>query len=168
MQNISGAALVRTRGIGRSTVVADDFQFEYLCRTNKKARRWSGGQSIRSSPASALPDMVVKAPHPHAALLFLDYLHSKLGQQAAMKGGLSSARNDIGSLEQKFKKVYIESRYPPRSLEKKIRRMGRASCASCSSASADDRMSHHVPVLITGANGFIGSHATSAHGIPRS
>jgi ABC-type Fe3+ transport system substrate-binding protein len=64
--------------------------------------------------------MLAKAPNPHAALLFLDYLHSKEGQQAVLKGGLSSARNDIGSLEQKFKKVYIESRYPPDEMEKKF------------------------------------------------
>jgi ABC-type Fe3+ transport system substrate-binding protein len=51
--------------------------------------------------------MVLNAPHPHAALLFLDYLHSKLGQEVAMKGGLSSPRNDIGSLEQKFKKLFF-------------------------------------------------------------
>src|SRR5919109_1134963 len=54
------------------------------------------------------------------ALLFLDYLHSKEGQQVAMKGGLSSPRTDIGSLEQKFKKLYIESKYTPEEFEKKI------------------------------------------------
>jgi ABC-type Fe3+ transport system substrate-binding protein len=64
--------------------------------------------------------MIANAPHPHAALLFLDYLHSKLGQQVAMKGGLSSARSDIGSLEQKFKKIYMETKYPPEELEKKF------------------------------------------------
>ena len=37
-----------------------------------------------------------------------------------MKGGISSARTDIGSLEQKFKKVYIESKYTPEEYEKKI------------------------------------------------
>ena len=46
-------------------------------------------------------------------------------RQVAMKGGLSSARNDIGSLEQKFKKVYIESKYTARGIGEKIRRMGR-------------------------------------------
>ena len=64
--------------------------------------------------------MVVNAPHPHAALLFLDYLHSKIGQQAAMKGGLSSARKDIGGTDQKFKKIYMESKYGPAQLEKKF------------------------------------------------
>jgi hypothetical protein len=37
-----------------------------------------------------------------------------------MKGGLSSPRSDIGSLEQKFKKFYIESKYTPEEFEKKI------------------------------------------------
>jgi iron(III) transport system substrate-binding protein len=64
--------------------------------------------------------MIVNAPHPHAALLFLDFLHSKEGQQAAMKGGLSSPRTDIGSLEQKFKKLYMESQYSPDEMEKKF------------------------------------------------
>jgi ABC-type Fe3+ transport system substrate-binding protein len=64
--------------------------------------------------------MVANSPHPHAALLFLDYLHSKLGQEVAMRGGLSSARNDIGSLEQKFDKYYIESKYSPEEFEKKF------------------------------------------------
>jgi hypothetical protein len=37
-----------------------------------------------------------------------------------MKGGLSSPRSDIGSLEQKFKKFYIESKYTPEEFAKKI------------------------------------------------
>src|SRR5204863_9441055 len=61
-----------------------------------------------------------KAPHPHAALLFLDYLHSKEGQQLMMKGGLWSPRQDVGSLEQKFKKVYLDSKYSLEEIEKKL------------------------------------------------
>jgi iron(III) transport system substrate-binding protein len=53
-----------------------------------------------------------KAPHPHAAMLFLDYLHSKEGQMVIMQSGLRSPRKDIGSLEQKFKKSYQEAQYP--------------------------------------------------------
>lgn len=37
-----------------------------------------------------------------------------------MKGGLSSARADLESLEQKFKRIYLESRYPPDEFEKKF------------------------------------------------
>jgi iron(III) transport system substrate-binding protein len=64
--------------------------------------------------------MVVKAPNPHAALLFLDYLHSKDGQEMVLKGGLSSARKDVASADQKFKKVYIENKYPPEVMERKF------------------------------------------------
>ena len=64
--------------------------------------------------------MSSKAPHPHAALLFLDYVHAREGQQLMMKGGLWSPRQDIGSLEQKFKKVYLDGRYSLEEIEKKL------------------------------------------------
>ena len=53
-----------------------------------------------------------KAPHPHAAMLFLDYIHSKEGQRVIMQSGLRSLRKDIGSLNQKFKKTYQGAQYP--------------------------------------------------------
>jgi len=59
----------------------------------------------------AYSGLLAKAPHPHAALLFIDYIHSKEGQQLMMKGGLWSPREDIGSLTQKFKKSYIDEKY---------------------------------------------------------
>ena len=61
-----------------------------------------------------------KTNYPHSALLFLDYLHSREGQQLIMKGGLWSPRPDVGSLEQKFKKVYLDSKYPLVELETKL------------------------------------------------
>lgn len=64
--------------------------------------------------------MTTKAPHPHAALLFLDYTHSKEGQQILIKGGLNSPREDIGSLDQKFKKTYLEGKYSLEEYEKKF------------------------------------------------
>jgi len=64
--------------------------------------------------------MAVEASHPHAALLFLDYLHSKEGQAVLIKGGLSSPREDIGSLEQRFKKSYLEMQYSPEEMDKKF------------------------------------------------
>jgi iron(III) transport system substrate-binding protein len=64
--------------------------------------------------------MTTNAPHPHAALLFLDYLHSNEGQQVVMRGGLSSAREDIGSLQRKFKKTYQEAQYSSEEFEKKF------------------------------------------------
>ena len=64
--------------------------------------------------------MTIRASHPHAALLFLDYLHSKEGQAVLIKGGLSSPREDIGSLEQRFKKSYLEMQYSPEEMDKKF------------------------------------------------
>ena len=62
--------------------------------------------------------MAAKAPHPHAALLYLDFLHSRAGQEIVMKGGLSSPREDIGSLDQKFKKTYLGVGYTVEQYEK--------------------------------------------------
>ncbi len=41
----------------------------------------------------------IKAPHTHAALLFLNYLHSKAGQQIVMKGawGLGGRTEALGT-----------------------------------------------------------------------
>jgi iron(III) transport system substrate-binding protein len=61
-----------------------------------------------------------KAPHPHTALLFLDYVHSKEGQQLMMKGGLWSPREDTGSRQQKFKKIYLDEKYSLEELENKF------------------------------------------------
>ncbi len=60
-----------------------------------------------------------KAPNPHAALLFLDFLHSKEGQLLMMKGGLWSPREDIGTVDQKFKKNYLDEKYSLEELEVK-------------------------------------------------
>ncbi len=64
--------------------------------------------------------MTIKPPHPHAALLFLDYLFSKDGQRVLIKEGLSTPREDIGSLEQKFKKTYFETQYSLEEFDKKF------------------------------------------------
>lgn len=63
--------------------------------------------------------MTIKAPHPFASVLFLDFLHSKEGQQIVMKGGLSTPRSDMGSTEKKFKKSYFGLKYSLEEYEKK-------------------------------------------------
>lgn len=55
--------------------------------------------------------MITKVPHPHAALLFLDYIHSKEGQKVLMQGWLSSPREDIESIGKTFKKTIFEAKY---------------------------------------------------------
>jgi len=64
--------------------------------------------------------LLARASHPHTALLFIDYLLSNEGQQLIMKGGLWSPREDVGSLEQKFKKSYLDEKYSSEEMETKI------------------------------------------------
>jgi iron(III) transport system substrate-binding protein len=119
VQNMSGAALSGLVASGEVPLSPTIFNSNIFTHKQKNAPvEWRPIDPVIAGVGSS--GMIVNAPHPHAALLFLDYLHSKLGQQIAMKGGLSSARTDIGSVEQKFKKIYTESRYPPEELEKKF------------------------------------------------
>jgi iron(III) transport system substrate-binding protein len=64
--------------------------------------------------------LLARASNPHTALLFIDYLLSKEGQQLIMKGGLWSPREDVGSLEQKFRKNYLDEKYSSEEMEAKI------------------------------------------------
>jgi iron(III) transport system substrate-binding protein len=119
IQNISGAALSGLVASGEVPLSPTIFNSNIFTHKQKGAPvEWRSLDPVIAGVGTS--GMVLNAPRPHAALLFLDYLHSKFGQEVAMKGGLSSARTDIGSLEQKFKKVYIESKYTPEEFEKKI------------------------------------------------
>jgi iron(III) transport system substrate-binding protein len=119
VQNISGAALSGLVASGEVPLSPTIFNSNIFTHRQKGAPvEWRPLDPVIAGVGTS--GMVLNAPHPHAALLFLDYLHSKEGQQVAMKGGLSSARTDIGSLEQKFQKVYIESKYTAEQFEKKI------------------------------------------------
>ena len=119
VQNISGAALSGLVASGEVPLSPTIFNSNIFTHKEKGAPvEWRPLDPVIAGVGTS--GMVLNAPHPHAALLFLDYLHSKEGQQVAMKGGLSSARTDIGSLEQKFQKIYIESKYTAEQFEKKI------------------------------------------------
>ena len=119
VQNMSGAALSGLVASGEVPLSPTIFNSNIFTHKEKNAPvEWRPIDPVIAGVGSS--GLIVNAPHPHAALLFLDYLHSKAGQQVAMKGGLSSARNDIGSLEQKFKKIYMESKYTPEEMEKKF------------------------------------------------
>jgi iron(III) transport system substrate-binding protein len=119
VQNMSGAALSGLVASGEVPISPTIFNSNIFTHKQKNAPvEWRPIDPVIAGVGSS--GLIVNAPHPHAALLFLDYLHSKAGQQVAMKGGLSSARNDIGSLEQKFKKIYMESKYTPEEMEKKF------------------------------------------------
>jgi len=64
--------------------------------------------------------MIAKTRHPHAALLFLDYLFSKEGHSVVMQGELGSPRKDMGgNLATDFEKDYLDFRYSFEEYEKK-------------------------------------------------
>jgi iron(III) transport system substrate-binding protein len=118
VQNMSGAALSGLVASGEVPLSPTIFNSNVFTHKQKNAPvEWRPIDPVIAGVGSS--GMITNAPHPHAALLFLDFLHSKLGQEVAMRGGLSSARTDIGSLEQKFKKLYMESKYTPEEFEKK-------------------------------------------------
>ena len=117
VQNMSGAALSGLVASGEVPLSPTIFNSNIYTHKQEGAPvDWRPVDPVIAAVGTS--GIIVNAPHPHAGLLFLDYLHSKFGQQVAMKGGLSSARTDIGSLEQKFKKVYLESKYTPEEFEK--------------------------------------------------
>src|SRR5499426_1405654 len=119
VQNMSGAALSGLVASGEVPLSPTIFNSNIFTHKEQGAPvEWRPLYPVIAGVGTS--GMILNSPRPHAALLFLDYLHSKFGQEVAMKGGLSSARTDIGSLEQKFTKIYIESKYTPEEFEKKI------------------------------------------------
>lgn len=119
VQNISGAALAELVASGEVPLSPTIFNSNIAVAKQKGAPvDWRPIDPVVATTGTS--GMVIKAPNPHAALLFLDFLHSKDGQEAVLKGGLSSARKDVASPDQKFKKVYIESKYSPEVMERKF------------------------------------------------
>ena len=119
VQNMSGAALAGLVASGEVPLSPTIFDADVTVAKQKGAPiEWRPLDPVVTTVGYS--GLSSKAPHPHAALLFLDYIHSKEGQQLMMKGGLWSPRNDLGSLDQKFKKIYLDSKYSLDELEKKL------------------------------------------------
>jgi iron(III) transport system substrate-binding protein len=119
VQNISGAALAGLVVSGEVPLSPTIFDANVTTAKKKRAPiEWRPLEPVVAT--GGYTGLSAKAPHPHAALLFIDYVHSKEGQQLIMKGGLWSPREDIGSVEQKFKKLYIDEKYPLEEMEQKF------------------------------------------------
>jgi iron(III) transport system substrate-binding protein len=118
LQNMSGAALAGLVVSGEVPLSPTIFDANIAQAKQKGAPvEWRPLEPVVTTVAYS--GLIAKAPHPHAALLFLDYIHSKEGQQLIMKGGLWSPREDVGTLAQKFKKSYIDEKYSVEEAEKK-------------------------------------------------
>lgn len=61
-----------------------------------------------------------KTPHPHAALMFLDFLLSEDGQRIYMGRGYGSPHTKVGGLAVKFKKTYLEQMFSDDVFVKKV------------------------------------------------
>ncbi len=119
VQNIAAAALAGL--IVSGEVPLSPTIFDSNISTAKKTGApvdWRPLEPVIANIGSS--GMTSRAPHPHAALLFLDYLHSKEGQTVVMQGGLGSPREDVASSERKFKKSYFESQYSLEEFERKF------------------------------------------------
>src|SRR4030095_790542 len=119
VQNMSGAALAGLVSSGEVPLSPTIFDADVTVAKQKGAPiEWRPLDPVVTTVGYS--GLSSKAPYPHAALLFLDYVHSKEGQQLMMKGGLWSPRNDLGSLDQKFKKISLDNKYSLDELEKKL------------------------------------------------
>jgi iron(III) transport system substrate-binding protein len=119
VQNIAAAAIAGLIVSGEVPLSPTIFNSNIYTAKEKGAPvEWQPLEPVIANVGSS--GITSKSPHPHGALLFLDYLHSREGQKVVMKGGLGSPREDVGSLEQKFKKTYFESRYSLEEFEKKF------------------------------------------------
>jgi len=119
VQDMAPAALINLVVSGEIPLSPTIFDANVTLAKQKGAPvEWRPLEPVVTTVGSA--GLLAKAANPHTALLFIDYLLSKEGQELIMKGGLWSPREDIGSLEQKFKKNYLDERYSSEEMETKL------------------------------------------------
>ncbi len=119
VQDMAPAALINLVVSGEIPLSPTIFDANVTLAKQKGAPvEWRPLEPVVTTVGSAA--LLAKAANPHAALLFIDYLLSKEGQQLIMKGGLWSPREDVGSVEQKFKKNYMDEKYSSEEMEVKL------------------------------------------------
>jgi iron(III) transport system substrate-binding protein len=119
VQDMAPAALINLVASGEVPLSPTIFDANVTLAKQKGAPvEWRALEPVVTTVGSAA--LLAKAANPHSALLFIDYLLSKEGQQLIMKGGLWSPREDVGSVEQKFKKNYLDEKYSSEEMEVKI------------------------------------------------
>jgi len=113
LQDMSGAALSGLVVTGEVPLSPTIFDANVSVHKQKGAPiEWRPLEPVVTNVGYS--SLSIKSPNPHGAMLLLDYIHSKEGQQVIMKGGLWSPRDDIGTVEQRFKKSYLDENIPSR------------------------------------------------------
>jgi iron(III) transport system substrate-binding protein len=116
VQDMAPAALINLVVSGEISMSPTIFDANVTLAKQKGAPvEWRPLEPVVTTVGSAA--LLAQAANPHAALLFIDYLLSKEGQQVILKGGLWSPREDVGSVEQKFKKNYLDEKYSSEEME---------------------------------------------------
>jgi len=119
VQDMAPAALINLVVSGEVPLSPTIFDANVTLAKQKGAPvEWRPLEPVVTTVGSAA--LLNKSSNPHSALLFIDFLLSKEGQQLIMKGGLWSPREDIGSLDQKFKKNYLDEKYSSEDMEVKL------------------------------------------------
>jgi iron(III) transport system substrate-binding protein len=119
VQDMAPAALINLVVSGEIPLSPTIFDANVTLAKQKGASvEWRPLEPVVATVGSA--GLLAKSANPHTALLFIDYLLSKEGQQLIMKGGLWSPREDLGTLDQKFKKNYMDEKYSSEEMEVKI------------------------------------------------
>ena len=119
VQDMAPAALINLVVSGEVPLSPTIFDANVTLAKQKGAPvEWRPLEPVVTTVGSAA--LLNKSSNPHSALLFIDFLLSKEGQQLIMKGGLWSPREDIGSLDQKFKKNYLDEKYSSEEMEVKL------------------------------------------------
>lgn len=119
VQDMAPAALINLVASGEIPLSPTIFDANVTLAKKKGAPvEWRPLEPVVTTVGSA--GLVARSANPHTALLFIDFLLSKEGQQLIMKGGLWSPREDIGSLDQKFKKSYLDAKYSGEEMEARL------------------------------------------------
>jgi len=119
VQDMAPAALINLIVSGEIPLSPTIFDANVTLAKQKGAPvEWRPLEPVVTTVGSA--GLLAKAANPYTALLFIDYLLSREGQQLIMKGGLWSPREDVGSVDQKFKKSYLDTKYSSEEMENKL------------------------------------------------
>ena len=118
VQDMAPAALINLIGSGEIALSPTIFDANVTIAKRKGSPvEWRPLEPVVTTVGSAA--LIAKAANPHTALLFIDYLLSKEGQQLIMKGGLWSPRDDVGTVDQKFTKSYLDEKFSVEEIEAK-------------------------------------------------